>query len=184
MSTHRPLLLAVAVSCALLSIVTAIQKKKTSSPFDDVCNCPKPDQCDNHACPGGCFYNLTLRQCIPAYAGFYAQLTNASESNVDTPCPCGAFSPSRGSVACTVCPVGQYTSGSASVSCDVCPAGTDCPFTGMCSAYPCALGTYSSTVGSSSAQLLLAFVGWRCSHRFILCLQNACHALRVFAAHT
>jgi len=196
MLEHRPLLLAVAVSTALLCIAAALPMPRTSTRLPRAaCDCPKPDECDKHACPGGCFYNSTLRLCITASAGFYAQLTNASASNLDTPCPCGSFTPVRASVACSACAIGQYASESASTSCGACGAGTQCPYTGMCSDIPCAAGTYSSTVGSIGTQLFsialrlllpLASPCARCcpSHHFILCLQHAACAPLVFAAHT
>ena len=152
MLEHRPLLLAVAVCSALLCIVTALPMPRISSPSNAICDCPKPNECDKYACPGGCFYNSTIRQCIAASVGFYAQLTNASAANLDTPCPCGSFSPVLASVACSACPVGQFAGYSASKSCDVCPAGTQCPYTGMCSDILCAVGTYSSTAGSIGTQ--------------------------------
>ena len=153
-NARTPLLLAVAVFTALLCIAAALPMPRTSTRLPRAaCDCPKPDECDKHACPGGCFYNSTLRLCITASAGFYAQLTNASASNLDTPCPCGSFTPVRGSVACSACAIGQYASESASTSCGACGAGTQCPYTGMCSDIPCAVGTYSSTVGSIGKQL-------------------------------
>jgi hypothetical protein len=152
MPAHRALLLTFVISSALLCIVSALPIPRISSSSNDGCDCPKPDECDKHACPGGCFYSSTLRQCIPASVGFYAQLTNTTASNLDTPCPCGSFTSVRGSISCTACAAGQYASDTASKSCVACPAGTQCPHAGMCSDAPCAAGTYSSTVGAVGTQ--------------------------------
>jgi hypothetical protein len=142
------LLIAVVFSNLLLCNIAAVPTLALSSFFNDPCDCPKPDQCDKHFCPGGCFYSSTLRLCIPASVGFYAQLTNETASNIDTPCPCGSFTSVSGSVACKYCPAGQFTSNSASKSCDACPVGTECPFAGLCNPTPCFAGTYNPSTGS------------------------------------
>jgi hypothetical protein len=123
-----PLLLAAALSSALLFLAAAVPTPSIAS-FSDACDCPKPNECDKHSCPAGCAYNPTVRHCIPAHAGFYAQLTNETSSNVDTPCPAGTYNPLTGSAslsACTACPAGTYdpsTGSSSAAACLACPAG-------------------------------------------------------------
>jgi hypothetical protein len=167
----QPFFFAIAVSCALICIARALPTQPISSSSNDICDCPQPDQCDEHLCPGGCF-SKSSKYCIPAPAGFYAQLTNSSSANVEAPCESGSFTSVPGSAVCTACAAGQFARSAASISCDVCPAGTECPFAGMCLPFPCTAGTFSSTAGTISTQQICLFPIVFCSRSLPLCVYS------------
>jgi hypothetical protein len=151
------ILFTIVISSALVSAGRSLHVTSISSSSDDICDCPQPDACDKHSCPAGCF-SRSSKHCIPAAAGFYAQLTNKSASNIESACESGSFTSVPASTACTACPAGQYAENSASTSCNSCPAGTQCPYAGMCSPFPCTAGTYSSTVGAICTQQPFVYV--------------------------
>jgi hypothetical protein len=148
----RPLWTSLALASICFTLISALPTLRpliASAHLSLACDCPRPDQCDENSCPGGCF-SLRDHPCILAPAGTYARLTNTSASNVDVPCESGSYSPQPGATSCTACAAGTFAKKAASVSCDSCPVGTECPFAGMCLPFPCTAGTFSSTVGSTS----------------------------------
>jgi hypothetical protein len=149
-SSRHSVLFTVVVASALLCVSVALPMPVISSSYIGVCDCPTPDMCDKHSCPGGC-YSSSNNACIPAPAGTYARLTNQSSSNVDVPCESGSFTSIAGATVCTACSAGRFAQYSGSTSCDACPAGSECPYAGMCLPFQCTAGSFSSSVGSISS---------------------------------